>query len=296
VTGGLAGILFSNPYRETVFAEYASRIRCLAKEQKVEGTEQLNDRCLFEAPAEDVLRAAYQDVAQDAADGQSFEAREGVFGWLESRLGIVPYLDDREKEYRSHMNADLKREEYRDALAGKTYPTRLYPIKEVLKRKKTDEIGYMRHYPVHAVILMFFLFSSGGWLWEVALHLVQTGEFANRGFLHGPWLPIYGFGGMLVYSIFRKSITKPVYIGKLNIRFILLFIYICLITTVVELASTYIIELFGIPFTVLWDYSEHFMNFQGRICLDASARFGVLGLMIIYGALPIYRKLISMKN
>ena len=70
----------------------------------------------------------------------------------------------------------------------------------------------------------------------------------------------------------------------------------CLITTVVELAATYIIELFGVPFTVLWDYSEHFMNFQGRICLDASARFGVLGLMIIYGALPLYRKLVSIKN
>ena len=50
------------------------------------------------------------------------------------------------------------------------------------------------------------------------------------------------------------------------------------------------------PFTVLWDYSDHFMNFQGRICLDASARFGVLGLMIIYGALPLYNKLIAIKN
>ena len=77
------------------------------------------------------------------------------------------------------------------------------------------------------------------------------------------------------------------YIGKFNIRFLLLFVYICLITTVVELAATYIIELCGTPFTVLWDYSNHFMNFDGRICLDASARFGVLGLMIIYGALPL---------
>jgi uncharacterized membrane protein len=101
---------------------------------------------------------------------------------------------------------------------------------------------------------------------------------------------------MLIYGIFHKQIKKPVYIGKFNIRFLLLFVYICLITTVVELAATYIIELCGTPFTVLWDYSDHFMNFDGRVCLDASARFGVLGLMIIYGVLPIYRKLIAMKN
>ena len=68
------------------------------------------------------------------------------------------------------------------------------------------------------------------------------------------------------------------------------------VTMVVELAATYIIELFGTPFTVLWDYSDHFMNFQGRVCLDASARFGVLGLMIIYGALPLYNKFVHMKN
>ena len=149
---------------------------------------------------------------------------------------------------------------------------------------------------VRNILLLFIFFAVCGWIYEVIWTYFDDGVWTNRGYLFGPWLPIYGFGGMLIYSIFRKQIDKPVYVGKLNIRFILLFVYICLITTVVELASTYIIELAGIPYTVLWDYSEHFMNFQGRVCLDASARFGALGLMIIYGALPIYRKLISMKN
>lgn len=149
---------------------------------------------------------------------------------------------------------------------------------------------------IRNILVLFILFAVCGWIYEVIWTYFDDGVWTNRGYLFGPWLPIYGFGGMLVYGIFRKQITKPVYIGKLNVRFILLFIYVCLITTVVELASTYIVELFGVPFTVLWDYSDHFMNFQGRICLDASARFGVLGLMIIYGALPLYRKLIAMKN
>lgn len=149
---------------------------------------------------------------------------------------------------------------------------------------------------IRNILLLFILFSVCGWIYEVIWTYFDDGVWTNRGFLFGPWLPIYGFGGMLIYGIFHKQIKKPVYIGKFNIRFLLLFLYICLITTVVELAATYIIELFGTPFTVLWDYSNHFMNFDGRVCLDASARFGVLGLMIIYGALPLYNKLITIKN
>ena len=132
---------------------------------------------------------------------------------------------------------------------------------------------------IRNLILLFIFFAICGWIYEVIWTYFDDGVWTNRGFLFGP-----------------KQIKKPVYIGKLNVRFLLLFVYICLITTVVELGATYIIELFGSPFTVLWDYSDHFMNFQGRICLDASARFGVLGLMIIYGALPLYNKLIAIKN
>lgn len=146
------------------------------------------------------------------------------------------------------------------------------------------------------LVLLFIFFAVCGWIYEVIWTYFDDGVWVNRGVLFGPWLPVYGTGGMIIYAIFHKQIRKPLYVGKLNIRFLLLFIYICLITTVVELAATYIIELTGSPFTVLWDYSDHFMNFQGRICLDASARFGILGLMIIYGALPLYRKLVGMKN
>ena len=149
---------------------------------------------------------------------------------------------------------------------------------------------------IRNILLLFIFFAACGWIYEVIWTYFDDGVWANRGYLFGPWLPIYGFGGMLIYGIFHKQIKKPVYIGKLNIRFLLLFVYICLITTVVELAATYIIELFGTPFTVLWDYSDHFMSFQGRVCLDASARFGALGLMIIYGALPLYNKFVHMKS
>lgn len=150
---------------------------------------------------------------------------------------------------------------------------------------------------IRNVLFLFVLFAICGWLYEVLWHFfTHDFNFVNRGYLFGPWLPIYGFGGLLIYGIFKNQIKKPVYVGKLNIRFLLLFIYICLIATVVELLATYILEWTTGSFDVLWDYSNHFMNFQGRICLDASIRFGVLGLMIIYGALPLYNKFAYMKN
>lgn len=149
---------------------------------------------------------------------------------------------------------------------------------------------------IRNILLLFIFFAVCGWIYEVIWTYFDDGVWTNRGYLFGPWLPIYGFGGMLIYGIFHKLIKKPVYVGKLNIRFLLLFIYISLMATVIELAATYVIELAGVPYTVLWDYSGHFMNFQGRICLDAGARFGALGLMIIYIALPLYKKIIGIKN
>ena len=174
------------------------------------------------------------------------------------------------------MQSDLKKEEYEDALAGRTYPTRLFPIKEVHKRKKTDEIGYMRHYPVHAVILMFFLFSGGGWLWEVALHLVQTGEFANRGFLHGPWLPIYGSGGVLIllflYRIRKKPMTE--------------FILIIVLCGILEYMTSWILEITQ-DGAKWWDYTGYYLNLNGRICAEGLLVFGVAGMAFIYVLAPV---------
>ena len=46
--------------------------------------------------------------------------------------------------------------------------------------------------------LMIFIMSFAGWVWEVSLHFLTKGCFVNRGVLHGPWLPIYGAGSVLI--------------------------------------------------------------------------------------------------
>ena len=47
-------------------------------------------------------------------------------------------------------------------------------------------------------LLRFYLFAAIGWLWEVLLTAFVTGAWVNRGLLHGPWLPVYGIGGVLL--------------------------------------------------------------------------------------------------
>ena len=59
-------------------------------------------------------------------------------------------------------------------------------------------------YSVSSLVLMFFTFSGIGWLWEVGLHLVVDGMFFNRGVMAGPWLPIYGTGGVLILVLLKK--------------------------------------------------------------------------------------------
>ena len=41
------------------------------------------------------------------------------------------------------------------------------------------------------LVIIFVLMSFAGWIWEVAIHLVEDGVFVKRGVLSGPWLPIY---------------------------------------------------------------------------------------------------------
>ena len=145
-------------------------------------------------------------------------------------------------------------------------------------------------------LVLFILFSFVGWTYEVILGLFHHGVFLNRGYNFGPWLPIYGFGGMILYGLFGKLINKPIYVGKVNIRIFLLIIYISVFAAIIELVSTYIMQFNGIPYNKLWDYNKHPFNFEGRIALEPYIKFGLLGVLMFYLVMPIYDKFVKMKN
>ena len=140
-------------------------------------------------------------------------------------------------------------------------------------------------------ILAFLIFAICGWLYEEFLFIVEDHVLVNRGSLFGPWLPIYGFGGLAVILLFYKCKDKKVMIGKVNIRPIILFFETSIICVLLELIATYIID-----FRALWDYSDKFMNFEGRIALIPGLRFGILALFGLYYVYPFVIKLANVKD
>lgn len=158
------------------------------------------------------------------------------------------------------------------------YPTRLFTIPEAEWRDwiQTD---YDRHYKPINFILLFFSFAMIGWFWEVALHIIQTGEIVNRGVLYGPWLPIYGCGGVLILLLMRRFANRP----------FLTFFLIIAACGVLEYATSWVLETcLG---TKWWDYSGFFLNLHGRICAEGLLVFGIGGCAILYIGAPILDEL-----
>ena len=282
VTGGLAGILFSNPYRESVFAEYHAGIRKLAIENRTEGCEKLTDRYLYELPSKAALDTAYEDIRELPDRSEEEGCREGVWGFLQNWFGVILSFDATEKGYRAGMFREMRKEEYRDAMAGKTYPTRLFPITEREKGKSEENVSHYRHYPVPSIILLFFIFCAFGWVWEVSLHLLQTGEFVNRGVLHGPWLPIYGGGCILILTLLYRFRKKPV--G--------MFFLIILLCGAVEYFTSWLLEVLN-DGQHWWDYTGYYLNVNGRICAEGLLVFGIGGMAFIYVLAPVIDNLLE---
>lgn len=133
-------------------------------------------------------------------------------------------------------------------------------------------------YSILDYVLFFFTFSFVGWIWEVILCLIQTGELVNRGSYFGPWLPIYGAGGILVLIFFRRFYQKP----------ILLFFLSMIICSCVEYFTSCYLEYFNK--TKWWDYSGFLFNLNGRICLTGAIIFGIGGCLAVYYIAPYLQK------
>lgn len=153
------------------------------------------------------------------------------------------------------------------------YPSELFAIPEY-ERRPWLKVDYRRNYSIYSLVLLFFSFSIIGWLWEVSLHLSADG-FVNRGVLHGPWLPIYGTGGVLILVLLKKYRENPM----------LTFLLTVVICGVVEYATSYYLEV--TKGAKWWDYSGYLLNLNGRICAEGLLVFGLGGCGFIYFAAPL---------
>ncbi|MBQ2938128.1 MAG: putative ABC transporter permease [Clostridia bacterium] len=122
---------------------------------------------------------------------------------------------------------------------------------------------------IRVYFLLFLLYSFFGWLMEVICKLIQYKKFIDRGFLIGPYCPIYGTGAVLITILLKKYTNDP----------ITLFIMVILVCGILEYLTSYLME--KIFHARWWDYSQKKFNINGRVCLDTIIPFGLLGMFII---------------
>ncbi len=128
-------------------------------------------------------------------------------------------------------------------------------------------------------ILIFFSYAFAGWIIEVTLKLIQYHRFINRGFLAGPWLPIYGFGALLITAV---SDLIPVSEMSYGTAFAVSFV----LCGAVEYLTSFVLEKrFHARW---WDYSTKPMNLHGRVWIGNLVLFGLGGVIIVKLTNPIF--------
>lgn len=143
---------------------------------------------------------------------------------------------------------------------------------------------------IEKYFLYFIMYAMIGWIYEVFLEVVvYRWGFSNRGVLFGPWLPVYGIGALIFVISLRKLKERKIYAGKINITPVLVFLGIVIIATVIELIASYIMELTRGGW--MWDYDRFAFNYQGRIALNPSIRFGIGGMIFMYILQPLFEKM-----
>lgn len=138
----------------------------------------------------------------------------------------------------------------------------------------------------HAYIILFLKFAMlfmmgtiGGWFLEVFWRrfLGKARRWINPGFLNGPWLPLYGFGTVILFLLCGIPMNDA-------LRGLLFFVVLTLLEYV---AGIFFTRFYNIQ---LWDYSNNFGNFQGIICPLYSLLWTILGYIFFFTLFPILRR------
>lgn len=124
--------------------------------------------------------------------------------------------------------------------------------------------------------LLFIIYSVLGWLLEVACKLYDEKKFINRGFLIGPYCPIYGEGAICITFLLYKYSNDP----------FVLFIMTIIGCGVLEYMTSFIME--KLYKARWWDYSKRLFNINGRVCLGTLIPFGIFGLILTYITNPFF--------
>ena len=130
---------------------------------------------------------------------------------------------------------------------------------------------------LYHLVLWFIVYSFLGWLVESIYMSICNRKITNRGFMKGPFCPIYGFGALLAYFILRP----------LEGNYFLLYLAGAILATAFEfLVGKLMLRFFG---ELWWDYKEKPFNYKGILCLESTLAWG-LYTPVSYTHLDVYKR------
>ncbi len=146
--------------------------------------------------------------------------------------------------------------------------------KNGIETKEFDAITIFSKYT-----MIFLIGSIVGFIYEQVFYYIFENTLAKRGFLYGPYLPVYGFGAILIVCLLKRYKKNP----------FIVFILAMLVTGVVEYITGFV--MYELYHKVWWDYTGLFFNIDGYVCLRSVLTFGIGGLILIYVIEPLMCKL-----
>lgn len=128
----------------------------------------------------------------------------------------------------------------------------------------------MYSYHFREWLSFFYFYCIFGWCFESSYVSIKEKRLTNRGFLRGPWLPLYGSGAILVLWLTLPFQETP----------FLVYVVGALGATVLEyVTGETMVRLFKVRY---WDYSNQRFQYKGHICLSSSVAWGFLSLLMVY--------------
>lgn len=137
-------------------------------------------------------------------------------------------------------------------------------------------IGDERMVELGPWITYFIIYSFLGWVWETTFVSIRTRRFVNRGFLRGLFIPIYGYGALLILLI-KNLIAQPT--GSYTANLLVVVLISILVVTLLEFLTGYFME--KIFHKKWWNYSDRIWNIKGYVCLESSLVWGIFIVVFI---------------
>jgi len=152
-------------------------------------------------------------------------------------------------------------------------------VQNIRSSKNNEKLSFLN------MIYIFSICSIIGYFIEIGYVFLVVGKIVNRGMLYGPYCPIYGFGGILLYLLFYNLKKDKKYIPYA------FFVSSVILGTFELLSGLFFKYICGIE---MWNYSNHFLNILNYTTVPILIGWGILGTLYVFFIHPILMKLIKL--